>query len=105
MRGGYDGAIVTQSELHAAAGAYLAGQLPGREVTGLALAGAFNEQTLAGEGAAAVFSFELRPGPGCQDSRPARHYVVVGETVPNYFPAYGLSPDDAYSLHIGTRFM
>ncbi|MFQ5806671.1 MAG: hypothetical protein ACE5I3_09495, partial [Phycisphaerae bacterium] len=33
-----------------------------------------------------------------------KHYVAVGETEPNFFPAYGLSPDDAYSFHVGTRF-
>src|SRR5262249_47431415 len=34
-----------------------------------------------------------------------RHFVAVGETTPNYFPSYGFTADDAYSFHVGTRFM
>jgi hypothetical protein len=96
---------MTPDGMAQAAADYLATQLPGRRYTAPQLAGTFSEQTLAGEGAVSVYTFELAPGPGCHDSAPAVHYVVVGETTPNFFPAYGLSPDDAFSLHIGTRFM
>lgn len=88
-----------------AAAEYLAGQLAGRSYSPPRLVAVFNEQTLAGEGPAALLVFDLQPGPGCQETGDPRHYVAVGETVPNYFPAYGLAADDAYSLHIGTRFM
>ncbi|MBK8913860.1 MAG: hypothetical protein IPM64_04520 [Phycisphaerales bacterium] len=33
------------------------------------------------------------------------HYVAVGGEFPNYFPAYGLDADEAFSLYIGTVFM
>ncbi len=30
---------------------------------------------------------------------------MVGQTEPNYYPAGGLEADDAFVLHLGTRFM
>ena len=36
---------------------------------------------------------------------PVDYYVVVGLTEPNYYPAGGLEADDAFVLHLGTRFM
>ncbi len=91
-----------------AARRYLAAELHERAPAELALAAVFDERPLEGEGLTALLSFELPPvmllrvaGTSAGDPR---HYVAVGETEPGYFPAYGLSPDDAYSLHIGTRF-
>lgn len=63
-----------------------------------------DEHPLEGEGPVAIFSFELPPAPAAGDADP-QHYVVVGETEPNYYPSYSLPPDELYSLHIGTRFM
>lgn len=80
---------------------YLRAQLRDRAPAQLAFEAAFDEAPLEDEGRALVFSFVLRSRTDPQE----RHYVVVGRTTPNYFPAYDLDPDDAYSLHIGTRFM
>ncbi len=86
-----------------AAGEYLRAQLGQRAPHELKLVETFREQPLAGEGPVALFTFDCLDGLG-RVADP-RHYVVVGQTTPNYFPAYGLGPDDAYSFHIGTRFM
>lgn len=85
--------------------AYLREQLGPRAPQRLALAGVFDEQPLEGEGRTSLFAFELDApagGPGCAA---LPHYVAAGETAPNYYPSFGLAADDAYSLHIGTRFM
>jgi hypothetical protein len=65
-----------------------------------------HERPLEGEGAVEVFSFPFDPAgkEGCGPGE-MRFFVVVGATEPNYFPGYGLQPDEAYSMHIGTRFM
>ncbi len=56
---------------------------------------------LEGEGATAAFEFTAeRGGRG-----PERYYVFVGRTEPNYYPAYDLSAEEAFELHLGTRFM
>lgn len=66
----------------------------------------FVESPLEGEGPTALFSFDLEPGDAAECAAvPRRHYVAAGATQPNFFPAYGMTPDDAYSLHVGTRFM
>lgn len=89
---------------------YLRGQLGTRAAVKLRFEQDFNERPLDGEGATALFSFELLAergvGSGAR-SGPAevKHYVAIGETEPNFFPAYGLSADDAYSFHVGTRFV
>lgn len=84
---------------------YLAEQLGSRAPAAARLVGTFAEQPLEGEGAAEVYAFELPAGdPSCGE-RPRAHYVVCGQTEPNYFPAYDMTPDEAYSFHIGTRFM
>lgn len=94
-----------QSNHEEMARAYLREQLGPRAPEVLTPAGTFDEQPLEGEGRTSLFAFELT-GPGGDPSCAAlRHYVAVGETSPNYYPTFGLSPDDAYSLHIGTRFM
>jgi hypothetical protein len=60
----------------------------------------FDERPLEGEGRVTVFSFT-----GSRDGRPEEYRVVAGETEPNYYPAWDLSPEDTYNLHLGTRFM
>lgn len=95
--------------LRAAALAYLRDQLGPRAPTMLAFAGVFDERPLDGEGRTALFSFELpgptgQPGDRC-DSSQHGHYVAIGDTTPNYFPAYRFTADEAYEFHLGTRFM
>jgi hypothetical protein len=89
--------------------AYLREHLADRAPQYLVLEGEYAESPLEGEGRTYVFSFDLPAGPGIAsaacDTYEPKHYVVVGETTPNFFPAYGLSADDAYSFHVGTRFM
>ena len=61
----------------------------------------FERSPLEGEGATVVFEFSAdRSGRGAE-----RHFVVVGQTEPNYYPAYDLSGEEAFDLHLGTRFM
>lgn len=83
------------------ASAYLKTQLGDAAPSDLILEGEFNEQPLEREGAVAVFSFTAAiGGQGVE-----RYWVVGGKTEPNYYPHWGLTPDDAYNLHVGTRFM
>jgi hypothetical protein len=74
----------------------------------LTLAATFDESPLEAEGYTALFTFTL-PATAAARGRgvPASgvHYVAVGHTEAGLFPAFGLAPDDAYSLHIGQRFM
>jgi hypothetical protein len=88
---------------------YLADQLGPRAPATIQFESEFDEAPLEGEGPACLFSFDLAVGnqsdkPGCAASD-ARHYVVAGATQPNFFPSYGLSPDEGYSFHVGTQFM
>lgn len=96
-------------QARADAGEYLRAELGDRAPAELAFCGWFDEAPLDGEGRVAMFRYTAAPGvaAGAADvcGEPGESYVVVGRTTPNYFPAYGLDPDDAYSLHIGTRFM
>lgn len=89
--------------------AYLNASLRDRAPDALAFAGWFDEAPLAGTGPTALFTFELpaecSPGQAA-DRLDREHYVACGgEADCGYFPAYGLTPDQAYSLHIGQRFM
>ena len=34
-----------------------------------------------------------------------QYHVFVGQTEPNYYPALGLTAEEAFNLHLGTRFM
>lgn len=61
----------------------------------------YNEKALESEGEVTIFSFTASRG----DNTPEPFHVVAGETEPNYYPDWGLVPDDIYSLHLGTRFM
>lgn len=91
-----------------AAHAYLDRELGPRAPTELREIGGFDEAPLDGEGSVMLFAFTLPTDCRAAEAKDARplvaHCVVVGKTEPNYYPAYGLGPDDAYSLHIGTRF-
>ncbi len=88
---------------------YLAAQLGPRAPQNVALLATFDERPLEDEGSVALFAFDLPPDPAVRAALAGawnpRHYVVVGETEPTYFPAYDLGPDDAYSFHVGTRFI
>lgn len=97
----------TSAEHERAAREYLSRELRERAPTELAHVDTFDEPTLDGEGATTLFRFRLAPANATAACAAGNdeHYVVVGRTEPNYFPAYGLSPDEAYSLHVGTRFM
>ena len=61
----------------------------------------FEGQPLEREGDMSVFSF--RAGVGGQEEQ--GYYVVAGQTDPNYYPEWGLTPEQIYDLHLGTRFM
>lgn len=83
---------------------YLSRHLEPPELTHL---GTFEERPLEDEGAVALFGFAYTPnqgGSGCALGL-SNYCVAVGETEPNFFPAYDLPPDDLYSIHVGTRFM
>lgn len=60
-----------------------------------------HEEPLEGEGPTSLFRFEAAPDGGA----PQRFWVAAGVTEPNYYPDWGLSADEMYSVHIGTRFM
>ena len=61
----------------------------------------FDEVPLQDEGRVTLFRFTARlAGP---EEQP--YYVVAGQTVANYYPDWGLTPDQLYSVHVGTRFM
>jgi len=61
----------------------------------------FETSPLDGEGPTALFEFTI-PSASAEQQR---HFVAVGQTEPNYYPALDLSFDDAFALHLGTRFM
>lgn len=85
---------------------YLQEQLRDRAPGSIHLKQVFEEGPLEGEGRVALFEFELAPPPTGPCGAPdTQHYVFAGETEPNFYPSYGLSPEEAYSLHIGTRFI
>lgn len=100
---------VETERLTQAAREYLQRELGERAPVGLELAGVFAEQPLEGEGKTALLRFELAhsnavAADACGGAA-MTHFVAVGETVPNYFPAYSLDAEQGYSLHVGTRFM
>lgn len=84
---------------------YLAAQLGPRAPQELHFLAAFDEAPLDGEGPTVLFEFTLLTGsPECGSLAPRRHVVAVGQTTPNYFPAYEFDAEDLYSFHVGTRF-
>lgn len=61
----------------------------------------FPMSPLDGDGATLIFRFEAdRSGQGAMP-----YYVVVGQTETNYYDGTNLDFDEAFSLHLGTRFM
>ncbi len=74
------------------------GEAAPREVE---LAGCHDEQALEGEGPMAVFAFTADVGGAAEQ----RYWVIAGATEPNYYPDWGLSADEIYGVHLGTRFM
>lgn len=80
---------------------YLRDQLRADAPAVLGDAHLFPASPLDGEGAVFVFPFSARHGSALDHD----YYVVVGRTEPNYYPAYGLTPQEAFELHLGTRFM
>jgi hypothetical protein len=67
----------------------------------LAHMGSFHDNPLAGEGPVSVFAFTATR----EGSPPEPCVVVAGQTEPNYYPAWNLSADEIFNLHIGTRFL
>lgn len=61
----------------------------------------YKGQPLENEGDMSIYKFTASIG----NDEPADYHVVAGRTEPNYYPDWNLSPDDLYSLHLGTRFM
>jgi hypothetical protein len=99
--------MTTHAAFEAQAREYLAEQLGERAPRQVQLAAVYDEKPLAGEGRTALFSFRLEPANDvvAQQAAVLDYYAAVGDTESNFYPAYGFSADDAYSLHIGTRFM
>ncbi len=60
-----------------------------------------HEEPLEGEGPTSLFRFDAAPDGGS----PQRFWAAAGVTEPNYYPDWGLSADEMYSVHVGTRFM
>lgn len=61
----------------------------------------FPRSPLEDEGPSVVFEFRAdRSGRGEE-----RYFVVVGQTEPNYYLADDLDAEQAFELHLGTRFM
>lgn len=79
---------------------YLREQLREAAPAELGAATFFRHSPLEGEGATVLFEFWASRGDATD-----RYYVSVGQTEPNYYPAYGLEPDEVFDLHLGTRFM
>ncbi len=82
--------------------AYLRAQWPNDAPSELETPTVFPRSPLEGEGAVVIYSFTSARAAAGGDPR---MYVVVGATESNYYPNYGLPVDDAFSLHLGTRFM
>ncbi len=61
----------------------------------------FAGEPLEGEGEMSVFAFSASRGGEPE----AEYYVVAGETAANHYPSWGLTPEQVYDLHLGTRFM
>lgn len=80
---------------------YLRDQLASDAPAALGKGRLFPNSPLEGEGFTVIFPFQSQRGiPG-----DTNFYVAVGPAHNNYYPAYGLSMDEAYDLHLGTRFM
>lgn len=80
---------------------YLADQLGSAAPKTLLNPTLFPRSPLEGEGPTVLFDFTANLSG--RDEQP--YHVIVGKTQPNYYPAYGLSAEEAFDLHLGTRFM
>lgn len=81
--------------------AYLTEQLGEDAPEALTEVACFTDSPLEGEGAMTIYAFSAGIGGNPTES----FFVVAGVTAPNYYPAWDLSPDEIFSLHLGTRFM
>lgn len=89
------------AEWKAYALAYLGVQLGADAPSDLSPPQVFPISPLEGEGPVAIFPFRARRGASIEQD----YFVAVGMTTPNYYPSYERSTDEAFSLHLGTRFM
>ncbi len=80
--------------------AYLRQELGPRAPHTLGPAAYFDASALDDDGPVVIFPFVTPVG----DEQP-EHCVVVGRTVPNYYPRWTLTLDEAFRVHLGTRFM
>jgi hypothetical protein len=80
---------------------YLARELSERAPEHLVFVAGFDASPLEREGGVSIFSFSAAVGGDDAES----FYVVAGETEPNYYPAWNLSPEEIFEVHLGTRFM
>jgi hypothetical protein len=80
---------------------YLADQLGSAAPKTLVNPALFPRSPLAGEGPTVLFEFTADLSGRGEEP----YHVIVGKTQPNYYPAYGLSAEEAFDLHLGTRFM
>lgn len=81
--------------------AYLREQFGPHAPRELGEAAFFDGSVLEGDGRVVIMPFTAAPGGG----ESAEFWVVVGQTESNYYPRWGLSADDAFRVHVGTRFM
>lgn len=88
-------------EWEAYALSYLAEQLREAVPSSLASPVVFPRSPLEGEGATVLFEFRACRGGGDEED----YYVVVGRTEPNYYLRQNLTAEEAFELHLGTRFM
>ncbi|MBI4581184.1 MAG: hypothetical protein HY718_15890 [Planctomycetes bacterium] len=80
---------------------FLAGELGRDAPRDLTAAATFDEHPLEKEGCVTVFAFDASIGGNPVEP----FYVVAGETSTNYYPQWGLDPEQIYDVHLGTRFM
>ena len=80
---------------------YLSEQLRKAAPSVLAKPVVFPRSPLDGEGATVIFEFAADRA----DRGEAPYFVVVGQTESNYYPRYDLHAEEAFELHLGTRFM
>lgn len=97
---GYPGVMDESAEHRRGAEAFLAAQLGADAPRELRLLARFDGGELEGEGAVSIYGFTLARGGQIEEC-----FAVAGETESGYYPAWGLSPEQMYSVHLGTRFM
>lgn len=81
--------------------AFLRDQLGSDAPTVLTHVATFRETPLEQEGDTSVYRFRASVG----GAEPADYWVLAGRTQPNYYPDWTLTPEQAYEMHLGTRFM